>query len=90
MLKARLENGTEFSVHLGAYPFVGVRDDSVVLSEDPENYLCLFAMSEFRNRPATAILELGLKVGDKIWFQIPEEKPKRGARRLQMPPPIDL
>lgn len=91
VLTLRLESGREVPVHLGSYPFVGVRDDSVVMGEDPENWLCLFAMSEFRNKPATAVLDLGLKVGDRLWIQVPVELPRKpGRRNLPMPPPIDL
>ena len=86
----RLEHGdVAAQVHVGAYPFVGIPDTATVLSETPEDLMCLFALSEFRNRPAEAVLALGLAVGDKVLIIAPKEAP-RTVRRKPMPPPIDL
>lgn len=89
VLCVRFENGKTAQVHLATYPFVGVRDDSVAMTEDPENWLTIFAMSKFRNKPPTAILELDLHVGDRIWIEVPKTEERKFGKK-QMPPPIDL
>jgi hypothetical protein len=86
----QLSNGKRFRVHLGAYPFCGIPDDAIVMGEDPEDWLCLFSMEEFRNRPAHAVLQLGLSLGDFILIEIPVEEPRAKPKRLAMPKPIGL
>ena len=78
------------SVWLGAYPFVGIPDTALVMGENPEDYLCLFALSEFRNKAATCVRDLHLKVGDPFYIVIPKDEPPRARKRLQMPAPIEL
>jgi hypothetical protein len=86
----RLEHkGVSTPVHIGAYPFVGIPDTAIVLSETPEDFLCLFSLSEFRNKPAESVLALGLTLGDKFLIVAPKEAP-RPVKRKPMPPPIDL
>lgn len=78
------------TAHVGAYPFVGIADTALVLSETPEDYLCLFAMSEFRNRPADAIIALDLKVGDKLRIVAQPPAATRRKSLVAPPPPIDV
>lgn len=89
VMRVRLPSGRVVDVHLGAYPFVGIRDDAIACSEDPEGYLCLFAMTSFRNGLSKAVEDLGLAVGDTVHIEIPKQEP-RVFRRKPMPPPIDL
>ncbi len=88
--QCRIEHrGVSTAVHVGAYPFCGIPDTATVLSETPEDLLCLFSLSEFRNKPAESVLALGLALGDEVLIVAPKEPP-RTVRRKAMPPPIDL
>jgi hypothetical protein len=46
----------------------------------------LFAMSEFRNKPATEVLSLGLVVGSEVLICPNVELPRNKMKRKQMPP----
>jgi len=76
-------------VHVGAYPFVGISDTATVLSETPEDYMCLFSLSEFRNKPAESVLALGLTQGSRVIIVGPKEQPHT-FKRKPIPAPIDL
>lgn len=79
-----LLNG-EKTIHLSSYPFVGIpHDTGVVLSETPESTMCLFAMAEFRNKPATEVTSLNLAVGSKVSV-VPFPEPPRTFKRKVMP-----
>lgn len=88
LVELRTENGQMTRVHVGAYPFVGIPDTATVLSESPEDFLVLFSLSEFRNKPADSVLALGLKLGDRILLVAPKVT-RPVFRRKPMPSPID-
>eukprot|EP01117_Protostelium_nocturnum_P003796 TRINITY_DN15058_c0_g1_i1.p1 TRINITY_DN15058_c0_g1~~TRINITY_DN15058_c0_g1_i1.p1 ORF type:complete len:385 (+),score=115.54 TRINITY_DN15058_c0_g1_i1:118-1272(+) len=83
------QNDKRSTIHVGAYPFVGIPDTSTVLGESPEDFMCLFSLSEFRNKPAESVLALGLKLGSKILLIGKKDQP-RTFKRKPMPAPIDL
>lgn len=78
------------TIHVSSYPFCGVpHETGIVLGETPEDNMCLFAMSEFRNKPATEVLSLGLSQGSTLTISPFPEAP-RTFKRKPMPPPIQL
>ena len=54
--------------YFGAYPFVGIPDDAVVAAEDPEGFIIVFDMSEFRNKIGTTLRSFGFKRGEDMFF----------------------
>lgn len=69
----------------GAYPFVGISDESTVAGEDPEGFIVLFDMAEFRNKMGRRLATLSLKPGDELTFKVAASTP-RGRKKLTVAP----
>jgi hypothetical protein len=73
--------GKEIEAVFGAYPFVGISDDTTVASEDPEGNIIFFDMSEFRNKLGRQLVTLSFNCGDKVILTIKTQSP-RARKRL--------
>lgn len=67
----------------GAYPFVGIPDDATVAVEDPEGYLLMFDVAEFRNQMGKGIIPMNFKIGEEITIKVPRHSPRARGKIMR-------